>query len=456
MLDYLTKWTSISDITQHDRKVFLIFCIVVAFLIVDDMIHWVSDIIIPALISTPSIVAFTIITVAGTFGQIFLLGFLKNTSKEIRQKDSHIRSTHRIVTAVQYALVTIAIILILEILLTRQYHTIILTVVMAIVTFTTAGILSLFAYRLFSWFKLNRSSVIVLLYGLSFSIYVFSTVLVNSRAIYFLSLKDAVVNSSSPVVFPHSFLEPGSLLDNLFTAYTYTNLISFGLLISATAILLHHYSKRLGKVRFWIIVTLPLLYNASTILETIGVYTPVTDTEWFYWWLYMSLNATAGGILFGFAFMKVKKTLREDSVVRQYMTVAAFGLVLMFISEQVTLVGASYPPYGLVTLAFQPLASYMIFLGLYSTAVSISQDNQLRRSIKRAVVQDSNLLSSIGTAHMEQEIQRTVSSMKDVVQEQEKALEEKTGIEANLEEDEMKKYLEEVMQEVGKVKKPNT
>lgn len=57
---------------------------------------------------------------------------------------------------------------------------------------------------------------------------------------------------------------------------------------------------------------------------------------------------------------------------------------------------------------------------------------------------------------MEQEIQNTVNSMKDVVNEQEKELEEQTGIEANLEEDEMKKYLEEVMQEVGKARKPST
>jgi hypothetical protein len=95
----------------------------------------------------------------------------------------------------------------------------------------------------------------------------------------------------------------------------------------------------------------------------------------------------------------------------------------------------------------------MIFLGLYSTAISISQDNKLRSSIKKFATRDSNLLSSIGTAHMEQEIQRTVKSMKNVVEEKEKELEEQTGIEANLEEDEMKNYLEEVMQEVGKVKK---
>jgi hypothetical protein len=92
----------------------------------------------------------------------------------------------------------------------------------------------------------------------------------------------------------------------------------------------------------------------------------------------------------------------------------------------------------------------MIFLGLYSTAISISQDNQLRKSIKKFATHDSNLLSSIGTAQMDQVIQRTVNSMKRVVQEQEKELKEQTGIEANLAEDEMKNYLQEVMQELGK------
>jgi hypothetical protein len=107
-------------------------------------------------------------------------------------------------------------------------------------------------------------------------------------------------------------------------------------------------------------------------------------------------------------------------------------------------------------MSFLPLASYMIFMGLYSTAVSVSKDNQLRKSIKKYATENSNLLSSIGTAQMEQEIQKTVNSMKGIVQEQEKELEEQTGIEANLEEDEMKNYLEEVMQEVSKAKKPST
>jgi hypothetical protein len=61
-------------------------------------------------------------------------------------------------------------------------------------------------------------------------------------------------------------------------------------------------------------------------------------------------------------------------------------------------------------------------------------------------------LSSIGTAHLEQEIQRKINHFKDVVQVQEKELEQKSGIEANMEEEDIKRYLEEVLQEVGKTK----
>jgi hypothetical protein len=180
---------------------------------------------------------------------------------------------------------------------------------------------------------------------------------------------------------------------------------------------------------------------------------PETDTEFLNWYLYSSLNSTAGGVLFGIAFWQVAKSIRQNHVVRTYMRIAAYGFILYFITNQVGLSAASYPPLGIAAFSLLGLSTYMVFLGVYSSAVSISQDIQLRKSIRKLAAGDKNLLSSIGTAYMDQEIQRTVKSMKGVVEQQEKELEEQTGIEANLEEDEMKNYLEQVMQEVGKSRK---
>ena len=50
----------------------------------------------------------------------------------------------------------------------------------------------------------------------------------------------------------------------------------------------------------------------------------------------------------------------------------------------------------------------MMLVGIYSSALSVSQDAVLRRSIQRSVENQSKLLHGIGTAQMEEEIQKTV------------------------------------------------
>ena len=53
-------------------------------------------------------------------------------------------------------------------------------------------------------------------------------------------------------------------------------------------------------------------------------------------------------------------------------------------------------------------ASYLFSLGFYFSAVSVSQDEKLRRSIRKYLMEESNLLESIGTAQMKQDIEKTV------------------------------------------------
>jgi hypothetical protein len=354
---------------------------------------------------------------------------------------------------VQFLLIALVIFLLFEILFTSQYDTPLFVATALISEIVALGLLGLFAQRFLSWFILNRQSTVVLIYGLSFAVAAFSLAVIVIYDVTYLPQKDPHITPQTGVVFPNT-LEPGSLLDILFSIYTFLNMISFGLLILGTAILLFHYSKKIGQVKFWVIILLPLVYFISSSVENLKIYAPTTDAQWFNWYLFSSLNSTAGGILFGVAFWTISKTFDQNSTVKEYLKFAAFGFVLLFISTQASPSGAPYPPYGIITMTFLPLSSHMIFLGLYSTAISISQDIQLRQSIKKVATQDSNLLSSIGTAHMELEIQRKIDRFKDVVQEEEKELEQKTGIEANIKEEDLKSILEEVLQEVGKTNKP--
>ena len=134
------------------------------------------------------------------------------------------------------------------------------------------------------------------------------------------------------------------------TAYDYINLFSFIILWGATVLLLHEYIRK-WRIRHWILVCVPLIYYLMSFVDSFGLYTPSSDPEWFSYYLYSSLNSTAGGLMFGFAFLMVARNIRNE-MIRGHMMISAYGFILMFIANQVTLWRPPYPPFGAVTLYY--------------------------------------------------------------------------------------------------------
>jgi hypothetical protein len=130
------------------------------------------------------------------------------------------------------------------------------------------------------------------------------------------------------------------------------------------------------------------------------------------------------------------------------MIICEYGFVLLFISNQaIVLVAISYPPFGLATVSFMGLSSYLVLIGLYYSAISVSQDTQLRKSIRNSALKEPKLLDSIGTAQMQLEIESRVLK---IAEEQEEALKEQTGVQPSLNEEDMKEYLDQIINEVKK------
>ena len=76
--------------------------------------------------------------------------------------------------------------------------------------------------------------------------------------------------------------------------------------------------------------------------------------------------------------------------------------MLLFTSNQaLTLTFAFYPPFGIATISFVGISSYMILVGIYYSALSVSQDIELRREIRRLATKESKLLDIMGMAQME-------------------------------------------------------
>lgn len=132
------------------------------------------------------------------------------------------------------------------------------------------------------------------------------------------------------------------------------------------------------------------------------------------------------------------------------MIIAAYGFVLFYIAGSASTSQAAYPPYGLISVSFTGLSCYLIYNGLYFSAVSISQDMNLRQSIKKSVMEQSKLLDSIGTAEMQNEVQKQILIAASKTSE---SMSDKTGIEPSMDEDDIRDYIQLVIKELDK--KPN-
>ncbi len=179
------------------------------------------------------------------------------------------------------------------------------------------------------------------------------------------------------------------LYDMIWYWYNITYVISFILTWVATVLFLRNYSRKLGTSRYWILVSIPLLYFLSQFgYALLGLFTAFRISYPILfgvaYTLFFSGAIPAGGILFAVAFWTIARNI-TSSVVKQYMMITGYGMMILFSSNQASaLIRFFYPPFGLFTLSFFGLASYLLLIGIYSAVMSVAQDSDLRRSIRQS------------------------------------------------------------------------
>ena len=279
----------------------------------------------------------------------------------------------------------------------------------------------------------------VLIFALSMVAYVINGVFGLYSQFDELAKRNPSIKFGDVAIFPES----SSLIG---TIYGTASSIGYVLTWIATVMLLRPYIEKLGKLKFWIIMGAAMAYYLLTFpLFTLGFFTPSENSNAETNILIFSLSDIFTGILFGLAFLSVARTLKMDTAVRNYMIIAAYGFLLFYIAGAATVFQAAFPPYGLVSVSFTGLSCYLIYNGLYFSAISVSQDTTLRQSIRKSVMEQSKLLDSIGTAEMEKEVQKRVLT---VLKKTSADMKERTGVEASMNEGEMKDYVELVIKEL--------
>ena len=100
--------------------------------------------------------------------------------------------------------------------------------------------------------------------------------------------------------------------------------------------------------------------------------------------------------MLGIEFWTMARVTDRNSSVRRYLVYAGFGFLLPFSSNKAILLSiAPYPPFGIVTVTVLGISAYLIIVGLYTSTTSLSQDTELRRSIRRIARSQSKLFDSL-------------------------------------------------------------
>jgi len=246
---------------------------------------------------------------------------------------------------------------------------------------------------------------------------------------------------------------PGSGMYKLIQDYIL--IISFSLMWLATALLMKNYSNIKGLIKYWGIMFISLIYfigqfqpmffgfiSLSTISTTLG------DIGYT---IFVSAAKPVAGVMFGLIFWIISRKI-DKRTTKEYLLIAGFGIMMLFASNQSTGLSLTpLPPFGIITAAFFGLSTYLLFIGLYSSAVSVSHDSTLRKQAK-IYANQLILLDRIGTPEMKQHTESIVSRVMKDFKNQVTDLDESSGVLPSIDEQNFKDYLETVLKEVKKRK----
>lgn len=388
--------------------------------------------------------SFVLLAITYAVSQSLVLRYMNNINEPKLLIHLSLSILQKVVMIAQWISVIFLTALILQMLITSSYSVFILFVVTGISYSIAIVSLGLLAERFFSWFRSNRSLIVLS--------YAFAAMILSINAGFTLAYVGDLFKGQSTIVEPHiiHISSPPSANLVLSLGYVTTSVVSFLSIWIATVFLLRDHSRRLGKAVYWVIVSIPLAYFLGqfpflflALFQSYFISNPVTIG--IIYSLVLSLSKPVGGVLFGIAFWAIAKNIQRSRV-KDYLIISAYGFVLLFTSDQaIVLVNYDYPPFGLATVSYFGLSSYLVLTGIYYAAISVAQDQKLRRSIKRITVEEAKMLERIGSAQMEQQVVKKVLTISKATQ---REIEEVAGFDTSLKDEDVAKYIEEVLKEV--------
>jgi hypothetical protein len=439
----------VNTLLRHDERVLKIVNIVMAIALIGDVaLQFVS--IIAKL--TPAIAyetVFLILVCVFTVCQVFTLELIRHRNKEIIRKTPYLKTLTKIVRISQYILNGVLILMAVQIILFSAYQTILLTMVSTATYASTMLIMGALSLLFFQWYMRNKTFSIFV-YGSASCSVVVSLFLLAALTDYVLPGIPAERNPDSQAnmfVFESSAIA-GSIQ---FLAASFSA-VSFLLFWVSTLILLSHFEKKIGKSKFWPIMSLPIIsfvIQYAVVSPILASLAGSPDVDLIYVTIFGNVApAVTGGLLYGVPFWLMSRTFKDGSnvMLKKYLVIAAWGAVFLQLTTSGSAYTAPYPPFGFVTLLFTPVACYMVLFGIYSSAISISEDSKLRQSIRKYAVEESaKLVGDIASANIKQALEKKAL---EVARKAGDSLREQSGVHPSISDEELEDYLNDVLSEI--------
>jgi hypothetical protein len=458
---------------QNSKKIVMAMLVLISSLIAGTMIYafLLADTFIGELSSNLGIALFvSLAIIPNAAGYYVLRRFIAPVHKahiaDSTSSSSFFRLTYNLLRVAFFSNAVFLAVIIIQILVFSEFHVGLSVFSIQVNTVLVIIITTFLSYKFLSWYKGNRD-LTVLLFGLTFAIVAVTWAIDDGTQTAFFLLNDGLGRVEEPHMIPE---EPeGStnlqsnnqksdpILHTFFLLRLIPGRIAFLLYWIGTALLLRRYSTRIGRLRFWTILSLPIVIF---FVASVFIFGGIVGTQLLRG-VITAVSTVLGGVLFGVIFLTIAWGLEQkqrqyhrggSSMISQYLTMSAFGVMLYLVattppSHIIDWVHIPYPPFANVVWSFAAFAVYLYSFGFYFSTLAISQDTNLRKSVQKLAIDEANMLHSLGFEQMQREIQERVVKL---TKEQEELLQEQTGIEQHVSEEEMKDYVKEVMDRVGK------
>jgi hypothetical protein len=377
-----------------------------------------SGIELPISLNVTIFVIFYIIFVA--ISAILLISASRVVSKD-RDGPSRLRLVYIQggIIATQILTSVFILLIILQMLLQNRYSIPLLNAQTYLHHFSALVFLSLLVFLFLKWLSSKRSYTVVL-YTLAFLLSCAYLV------ISFLYLESYLggdwFSSAIPDVTPNTITDIvtnfGGLPfpESLTPAFDVLSLCSFLCLWIATALLLSQYRYKMGRIKYFSLLAIPLIYYIFPFGNYFGnLFYPLLPSSPLYvslmYVVIFSATKQVGALVFSLVFWTASSLVYQDRI-RKSLLLSSIGISIFYGSIAIApLQFHVYPPYGLITEAFLPLGSYLIFIGIFTSAKHISRDSDMRRELYNSASSQLTLLKTIGVSQMEKELEGQVKSV---------------------------------------------